>query len=307
MAQAELGDDVFGDDPTVVALEERAAELTGKEAALFVASGTMGNLVSLMAQVPRGGEIISLGVFYKNFDSPIEKVYIQSSGANVLSYVNAEKANNFGIELEARKNLDVIARGLRPFTMFANLTLMKSDITPGNDSISALTNSSRPMVGQSPYIVNAGLLWAQGPWSASLLYNVQGKRILEAGYEKIAEGPENVREFVRELKLPKEVLALILAQIDETKNGLYRVVAKEMRDFLDQTNLAEELTKALTTLSFEIKTEVRFIPNDARPGSAPKPDIRSRVAVKRDKRNTEPPPSEAPPPESTPPPPEEQR
>jgi threonine aldolase len=59
MADAELGDDVFGDDPTVIALEERAAELTGKEAALFVGSGTMGNLVSLMAQVPRGGEIIA--------------------------------------------------------------------------------------------------------------------------------------------------------------------------------------------------------------------------------------------------------
>ena len=59
MAEAELGDDVFGDDPTVIALEERAAELTGKEAGLFVASGTMGNLVSLMAHVPRGGEIVA--------------------------------------------------------------------------------------------------------------------------------------------------------------------------------------------------------------------------------------------------------
>jgi threonine aldolase len=59
MAAAEVGDDVFGDDPTVIALEERAAELTGKEAGLFVASGTMGNLVSLMAHVPRGGEVIA--------------------------------------------------------------------------------------------------------------------------------------------------------------------------------------------------------------------------------------------------------
>jgi threonine aldolase len=59
MADAEVGDDVFGDDPTVNRLEERAAELTGKQAAVFVASGTMGNLVSLMAQVPRGGEIIA--------------------------------------------------------------------------------------------------------------------------------------------------------------------------------------------------------------------------------------------------------
>jgi threonine aldolase len=59
MAAAEVGDDVFGDDPTVNALQERAAELTGKEAGLFVASGTMGNLVSHMAHVPRGGEIIA--------------------------------------------------------------------------------------------------------------------------------------------------------------------------------------------------------------------------------------------------------
>ena len=59
MAEAEVGDDVFGDDPTVNALQERAAELSGKEAGLFVASGTMGNLVSHMAHVPRGGEIIA--------------------------------------------------------------------------------------------------------------------------------------------------------------------------------------------------------------------------------------------------------
>src|SRR5438552_17160189 len=61
MAAAEVGDDVFGEDPTINALEERAAELLGKDAGLFVSSGTMGNLVSLMAHVPRGGEIIAGG------------------------------------------------------------------------------------------------------------------------------------------------------------------------------------------------------------------------------------------------------
>src|SRR3954464_15023725 len=59
MAAAPLGDDVFGDDPTVNALEERAAALLGKEAGLFVASGTMGNLVSLLAHLPRGYEAIA--------------------------------------------------------------------------------------------------------------------------------------------------------------------------------------------------------------------------------------------------------
>ena len=116
------------------------------------------------------------------------------------------------------------------------------------------------------------------------------KRIVETGYEKISEGPENVRQFVSEMKLPKEALALILAQLDETKNGLYRVVAKEIRDFLEHTNMAEEISKVLTTLSFEIKTEVRFIPNEARSGVA-KPDVRSRVRVRKDRgRASQPPP-----------------
>ncbi len=59
MAAAEVGDDVFGDDPTVNALEERAADLLGKEAGLFVASGTMANLVAMMAHVARGHEVIA--------------------------------------------------------------------------------------------------------------------------------------------------------------------------------------------------------------------------------------------------------
>jgi threonine aldolase len=59
MAEAEVGDDVFRDDPTVIALEERAAELLGKEAGLFVASGAMGNLVAQMAHLARGQETIA--------------------------------------------------------------------------------------------------------------------------------------------------------------------------------------------------------------------------------------------------------
>lgn len=58
MFEAELGDDVFGDDPTVKRLEEMAAERLGKEAAMFVASGTMGNLVSVLTHGQRGDEII---------------------------------------------------------------------------------------------------------------------------------------------------------------------------------------------------------------------------------------------------------
>lgn len=58
MAAAEVGDDQYREDPTVTRLEERAAELFGKEAALFVSSGTMGNLVALLAHCGRGDEAI---------------------------------------------------------------------------------------------------------------------------------------------------------------------------------------------------------------------------------------------------------
>jgi threonine aldolase len=58
MAGAEVGDDVFGDDPTINLLQERVAALTGKEAALFVVSGTMGNQLALRSQVSHGDEIL---------------------------------------------------------------------------------------------------------------------------------------------------------------------------------------------------------------------------------------------------------
>jgi threonine aldolase len=68
MAAAEVGDDVWGEDPTVKALEERSAELLGKEAGLFVSSGTMANLTALVAHVPRGGEIIAGGETHIVYD-----------------------------------------------------------------------------------------------------------------------------------------------------------------------------------------------------------------------------------------------
>jgi threonine aldolase len=58
MANAEVGDDVFGDDPTVGKLEARVAELLGKEAALYVPSGTMANQLALRAQTAPGDEVI---------------------------------------------------------------------------------------------------------------------------------------------------------------------------------------------------------------------------------------------------------
>src|SRR5262249_39666772 len=73
-----------------------------------------------------------------------------------------------------------------------------------------------------------------------------GKRVLEraveTGASRLAEGPENLRNFVQDMKLPKEEIHYLYQQIDDTKNGLYRVVAKEIRDVLEQTQFADEIT-----------------------------------------------------------------
>lgn len=124
------------------------------------------------------------------------------------------------------------------------------------------------------------------------------ERAVESSMGRLAEGPEKLGHFVGEMKLPKEVLSYLYTQIDETKTGLYRVVAKEIRDVLEHTELADVLTKTLTKLSFEIRTEIRFVPNeaaqqkpppegeagDAPPPPAqqglPRPEVTAHVSVK---------------------------
>jgi len=81
MAEAEVGDDVFGEDPTVRRLEAMAAERLGKEAGLFVASGTMGNQVCLLAHTQRGDEIL--------LDEECHIVNYEVGAAAVLSGVQA--------------------------------------------------------------------------------------------------------------------------------------------------------------------------------------------------------------------------
>lgn len=93
------------------------------------------------------------------------------------------------------------------------------------------------------------------------------KRAVEIGVEKATEAPESIKHFVTDMKMPKEVAAYILGQVEDTKNGVLRVVAKEMRDFLEHTNLAGEMQKMLTSLQFEINTTIRFQPNDGKPKS----------------------------------------
>jgi hypothetical protein len=111
------------------------------------------------------------------------------------------------------------------------------------------------------------------------------KRAVEIGVEKAAEAPDNLKEFVGGMKLPRDAANYLLAQVEETKNGLFRVVAKEVREFLEHTNLAGEMQKMLTTVQFEISTTIRFKPNEGASGDdkqkMPKPEVKADVQMKR--------------------------
>lgn len=120
------------------------------------------------------------------------------------------------------------------------------------------------------------------------------KRAVEAGVDRAQHAPENIQKFIGDLKLPKEIAGYIFSQVDETKNGLFRVVAKEMRDFLEHTNLAGEMQKLLTTVQFEVNTTIRFRPNEPSatdderdPADAQtlrKPEVKTEVTVTRAQR-----------------------
>lgn len=161
---------------------------------------------------PRSGEVLSAAVFAKRFQDPIERVNRVSSNKAIVTWVNAEGARNYGVELEARKDLDFIADMLQRFTVFTSLTLMQSEIELGP---TAATNANRAMVGQSPYVVNAGLTWTSPSraGSATILYNRVGTRIAEAGETPFPDAEELARD-VLDLSVRWPVGAGLTARLD---------------------------------------------------------------------------------------------
>jgi len=148
---------------------------------------------------PNDGEVLSVGLFAKKFNLPIERVYrAAGSGTRTVFFTNAQSADNYGAELEVRKNLAFLASGLSPFAVFSNLTVMQSTIHLFKDSQASATNLSRRMVGQAPYVVNAGITYASGAGAASatLLFNRVGDRIEAAGDSPLPDVVQRARSVV---------------------------------------------------------------------------------------------------------------
>ena len=143
------------------------------------------------------GELISVGVFAKRFDRPIERIDLATGGQPFVSFFNAEAASNLGLELELRKDLGTLSRALAPYAAFTNLTLMRSRIDVGSGA-SSNTNADRPMMGQAPWVVNIGIsrTGALERSSATLLYSAVGPRIYSAGTIPFPDVIEQPRHMV---------------------------------------------------------------------------------------------------------------
>lgn len=197
---------------------------------------------------PSKGEIVSIALFYKNFSNPIEWTYTVAGGTDlVYSYINAKGADNYGIEIDIRKNLGFI--GLNDFSLSFNGSLIKSKVTFDGGN-----NIDRPMQGQSPYLINAGLFYNRSGWSAAILYNRIGKRIVGVGNKYGTGADGSSRNIPNSYEMPRNSLDLSLGKKFghwELKASVRDVLAerylfKQIEDIVtpDKTKHIEEVTRS---------------------------------------------------------------
>lgn len=137
---------------------------------------------------PSAGEVFQAGVFYKRFKNPIQQALGYFGGGPSFTYINGATAKSYGIELDARKNLefldDKLSTGfLKNFTIVGNVTLSKSELKIDSNVKTADFIKKSTMEGQSNYVMNVGAYYQNDPLQlqASLLYNVYGPRLYALG------------------------------------------------------------------------------------------------------------------------------
>lgn len=172
---------------------------------------------------PRAGEVFTVGVFYKYFDKPIEQIFNEGSGgSSTFSYQNPEKAKSFGGEMELRMKLDFMK--MKNFTFQANGAYIYSRITDQGFQV------NRPLQGQSPYIINIGLLYdlPEAGFNTTILFNRVGERIYlvgditaGAGSPDIYEAPRNLLDFQVSKKILKAKGEIRLTISDILNNTQY--------------------------------------------------------------------------------------
>jgi len=109
------------------------------------------------------------------------------------------------------------------------------------------------------------------------------KKVAVAGLGALFMTEEGIRNLAGQLKLPKEVLGLLLAQADKTKDEISRVISDEVRRFLQSERLREEVRKLLSGTTVEIQAHVRLVPDASNPSGAPELKV-THLQARRPKR-----------------------
>lgn len=134
---------------------------------------------------PNPGESFSIGAFYKDFTNPIESFLQVTSDNPQFSYGNAQSARNYGVEVELKKSLSSLglAKIVRNTAVNINAAYIHSQVDIGSGNNTGNLQRYRPLQGQSPYIVNAGVYYTdeETGFSANAAYNVFGPRIFSVG------------------------------------------------------------------------------------------------------------------------------
>ena len=194
----------------------------------------------------------SIGLFYKEFENPIEASIIGST-QRAGTYINAEAAENSGIEMEFYKRLDFLGtdflNGLgEDIYIQANASLIDSDVTIARKDLGVLTSSSRPLQGQSEYLFNLQIGYEPiDGTTATLLYHRYGERIYEVGIETAPDLVEQpfgemnflfIRPLTDDINMTVKARNLTNERNEITQNGYVNFGYKRGREFSFQIDYA---------------------------------------------------------------------
>jgi outer membrane receptor protein involved in Fe transport len=165
---------------------------------------------------PGAGQLFSASGFYKRFTNPIEQAS-RPDATRELYFVNVPKASNIGVELEYRVKLSSLLKAdssvlLNATTLFANVAWIKSKVDVSH--VIGAQNTSRPLQGQSPLIINAGIQYlSSSGTSLSVSYNFVGRRIFIVGNQNEPDYWENPRHII-DLQISQKIFKNLDAKVN---------------------------------------------------------------------------------------------
>ncbi|MBX2961445.1 MAG: carboxypeptidase-like regulatory domain-containing protein [Cyclobacteriaceae bacterium] len=204
---------------------------------------------------PNPGELISVGTFYKSFRNPIESILQLTAESPQSTYGNADKAFAYGAEFELRKSLASlgVSKFLRNMAVNLNASYIISEVDLGSQA--GFQQQKRELQGQSPYIFNTGLYYADDAkdFSVSVAYNIFGQRIFQVGDIN----------FPSVYELPRNQLDMQISKVFgrlETKLNIQNLLNAEFRFYQDTdvNNKIDVNSTDAPILKYKIGQQISF-------------------------------------------------